>query len=344
MRRFTIRGLTTFASIVGAPLLVIAQQPTATQQSSTQSGQVTQSQPQPGQPLGGQVIQSTQAGGQPASQAGGQSTAHQTSSQQSMQHGQGQDLTSFIVHKLRLGNESEVQLGQLATQQAKNSKVKEFAQQMVQEHQQMIQKLQGVHGGAGAAGNASSQNQSQPGTSANAQRGTTVRPGDPGSAGSLGGAPEQHATGGVSAGANSNDKVPAQLVAMSEQHCRTKAQMTQQMLQKHKGEDFDMAYIGQQILAHTDMLAELQALHSANMPQLQPIVAEAEKATREHLDMATGIAEQLKGSSSSSSERSSSNSQNNERGNSNNNRGNSSSSSGNSSSSSSSGDTNRSNK
>ncbi len=87
--------------------------------------------------------------------------------------------------------------------------------------------------------------------------------------------------------------VPHMLVALHDQTCDNELQLTKQMLEKHEGSDFEMAYIGQQIIAHTCMLAKLQALKTSGPQELQQLVAQGEQTTRQHLDQATKIAKEL---------------------------------------------------
>ncbi len=56
-----------------------------------------------------------------------------------------------------------------------------------------------------------------------------------------------------------------------------------------------MAYIGQQIVAHTCMLAHLQALKDSGPQELQQLASQGDKTTRQHLDKAMKIAEELGG-------------------------------------------------
>jgi len=89
-------------------------------------------------------------------------------------------------------------------------------------------------------------------------------------------------------------QVPHQLVAVLDQAADTELQMTKQMLQEYQGQDFEMGYLGQQIVAHTCMLAKLQALKNSGPQELQELVTKGEQTTRQHLDMAKQIAQQLK--------------------------------------------------
>ncbi len=89
------------------------------------------------------------------------------------------------------------------------------------------------------------------------------------------------------------DHVPQQLVQLMDRTCDNSLQQSKEMLQQHRNEDFDMAYIGQQIVMHSMMLAELKALESDGPKQLQPIVQSAKRTTESHMKEAKQIAEQL---------------------------------------------------
>jgi hypothetical protein len=116
------------------------------------------------------------------------------------------------------------------------------------------------------------------------------------------GAPGQTAAPGQAARINQapgavaqmhSEHVPHQLVAVLDQAADTELQMTKEMLQKFEGQDFEMGYLGQQIVAHTCMLAELQALKNAGPEELQQLVTEGEQVTREHLEQAMKLSHQL---------------------------------------------------
>lgn len=87
--------------------------------------------------------------------------------------------------------------------------------------------------------------------------------------------------------------VPKQLVQIAEQACENALQMTKEMLSQYEGQDFNRAFLGQQIVAHTMMLAELQAIESTGPQELQPIAQEASTKVEEHLKTAKQIANRL---------------------------------------------------
>lgn len=324
------------ATLASTATVAQAQQPATTlpaQPGQVQPGQVQPGQVQPGRP--GQVQPGQNRPGQPGQAHAGM-------------HAQGVSLNAFIAHKLKRGNEAEVELGQIAVDKAKDDSVKEFAQMMVKSHQEMIQKLEQFDQGSGVnAGNQgtsgrrgedskdrrkddaqerregavdgarSNERNSESNTdgerredqrtttgasqatsaAGGAQSNTTPNQAGQPTAGQVPGQPglNPQANNRAASAGGMTGNVPHMLVALTDQSCDNELQLTKKMLEKHDGENFDMAYIGQQIVAHTCMLAHLQALKDSGPQELQQLVAQGEQATRQHLDKATKIAEELGG-------------------------------------------------
>lgn len=328
MSRF-VRALSVVA-LASTSTLAQAQQPAATL--PAQPGQVQPVQPgqtQPGQTQLGRPGQVQRGQVQPG-QAGHAGV-----------HSQGVSLNAFIAHKLKRGNEAEVELGQMAVDKAKHDSVKGFAQMMVKSHQEMIQKLDQFDQTASTGATRSGANAERSGDNAtpaarnpgavdgarnnvrNSESNTDgearrddqrTTPGES-QASSTSGTPQTSATpnqagqparGQIPGQAGANQAGPAQgrmgsmtgnvphmLVALTDQSCDNELQLTKKMLEKHEGDNFEMAYIGQQIVAHTCMLAQLQALKDSGPQELQQLATQGEQTTRQHLDKAMKIAEEL---------------------------------------------------
>ncbi|MFG0265921.1 MAG: DUF4142 domain-containing protein [Rhodopirellula sp. JB055] len=88
-------------------------------------------------------------------------------------------------------------------------------------------------------------------------------------------------------------RVPAQLCQIAEQACDNAMKMTKDMLTRYEGQDFQMAFLGQQCVAHTMMLAELKAIESTGPQELQPIAQEAISKVEKHLEKAKQLAKKL---------------------------------------------------
>jgi putative membrane protein len=152
-----------------------------------------------------------------------------------------------------VGNQAEVQLGQLAEGKAQTEQVRKFAREMVQEHSKLIQKLQ----------------QAVPGTQAGIQRQGAGQP--------------THAAGGDS------------LTAIKRQIGARVMAMTKQALQNKQGAEFDKAYMNQQLVAHTKMLATLQVLEQHAGGKLQPLLQQGVTTTAHHLQQVKQILSALEG-------------------------------------------------
>ncbi len=87
--------------------------------------------------------------------------------------------------------------------------------------------------------------------------------------------------------------VPQQICDVAEQACKNSLQMTKEMLGKTSGQDFSMAYLAQQIVAHTNMLAELKAIQSAGPEDLQSIAGKAAEKVKKHLEETKKLAKKL---------------------------------------------------
>ncbi len=196
--------------------------------------------------------------------------AQQQASQQQRQQQQGQQrlmLTDSQVAGLLIGqNQAEVQLSQLAIERAQNQQVKQFAQEMVQEHTQVIQKLHQVALGVDV------QNDQQ-------QAGRTQQQQQPG----------QRRGQGLQAAAQQN----AQLIRLSQQLTNRYVELAKQELQSYPQSQFDEAYIGQQVLAHLQMLAALEVLQQHASQDLKPLLQQTETATGKHLQMARQLMQQI---------------------------------------------------
>jgi predicted outer membrane protein len=117
--------------------------------------------------------------GQGTSQSYGQSARSHTANYgaTASASGSNSEVQQFMANCLLAENEAEVQLTQLAEQQAQSSSVKQFAQKMAQDHRQMIQQLQQVAGTQGSSssslGASGSTSATSSGTSGSSSLGTS---------------------------------------------------------------------------------------------------------------------------------------------------------------------------
>lgn len=195
-------------------------------------------------------------------------------------------MDEFIATCLLIGNQEEVALAKQGVEQAQNERVKQFAQTLVNDHQQAIQKLEqhakqgmGLEGAANITG--SSSLESSHGTSATsptAQQYTANRP-------------NLDDTAMRSGGLN-------QVLKLQQQAAQECLSMTKSMLQEKQGAEFDKAFAGTQVGVHVGMLAKLKASQQFASPELAGIIRESEQVVQNHLEQAKQLCQQLETASS----------------------------------------------
>ncbi|BBO33435.1 DUF4142 domain-containing protein [Lacipirellula parvula] len=85
-----------------------------------------------------------------------------------------------------------------------------------------------------------------------------------------------------------------QALAMLQQVKSECLALTEKELGEYKGNEFDQAFIGQQVGAHIGMLAQLRGSKDFASPELQKVISEGEKTTEAHMAAAKKIMSQLK--------------------------------------------------
>lgn len=73
------------------------------------------------------------------------------------------------------------------------------------------------------------------------------------------------------------------------------------MLGEYQGQDFNMAFLGQQCVAHTMMLAELKAIESEGPQEMRSVAQEAKTKVEQHLEKVKQLAKKLEDDSRSAS-------------------------------------------
>ncbi|TWU25417.1 hypothetical protein Pla52o_17180 [Novipirellula galeiformis] len=191
---------------------------------------------------------------------------------------QGVTIKQALVQRLIKVNDAEIELAKLAQQKSDNDELKQFAQMIVQDHQALNQTLQ-QH--AGHSASTRSHNAEADASTRNQPRTSEDRKGN-----------AQAKQQDRWADAQSN-RVPMEFCQIGEQACDFALKMTKDMLNQYEGQDFNMAYLGQQTVAHINLLSELKAIESAGPQELQPIVQQAATKVQAHLEQAKQLAKKL---------------------------------------------------
>jgi len=209
-------------------------------------------------------------------------------------------------------NNSEIEISQFAQQKAQNPEVKEFAQQMVQDHQKMAQRLQQIAGKHGASRQGGREYERESTTT------TTRLPGSPGAnntetrtedaAGTdvnvnvNRDARETELEGTSQARGEAGHGALMQLASIEKQIVDRCTQAAKQELGQKSGAEFDECFVGAQVKGHMEMLASLEVIGQETQGELRQVAEEAKPKLQEHLEKAKQLAQQLKAGSAAGSQ------------------------------------------
>jgi predicted outer membrane protein len=202
------------------------------------------------------------------------------------------EVQRFLASCLLQQNKAEVEIGEIAQQQAQNPEVKQFAQRTVKDHQQLVQKLQplaGAQASAGATYRTSGQNDAQRRASD-----TTQLPGA-GQTSANQSLTANRPTGQQNAALNEIAQIERQIG----ERC---LQAMREELQQKQGAEFDKCYVGSQVGGHMHMLAALEVLEQQGPDQLKQVAQDARPTVEQHLQQAKQLMKQLEGSGSTASQ------------------------------------------
>lgn len=174
--------------------------------------------------------------------------------------------TADLAAWLALGNHAEIELAKLAQSKSTNDDVKQFAGKMVEDHSAMLKRLQQFMPELSAA---------------EVEQSAAPRPAtDP---------VDENGRREVRQARRNHGP----LLQIARQAAANELQMTRDLLDQYQGQDFDMGYLGQQICAHTKMLACLHAMKNQGDAAFQQTVAAGIKTTAAHMKMALTLSHQL---------------------------------------------------
>lgn len=208
-------------------------------------------------------------------------------------HGQGVTVKEALVRKLIKANEAEIELAKMAMDKVDDKELKEFTKMIVEDHQKCNKKLEEMTTGMSKKQSTAHNDDTQERLTADSQTAfeeQSTRLGQSGQA-------EQQASYNQEVGsrqqAAGQQMVPESLCKVAEQACDNALKMTKNMLSKYDGQDFEMAFLGQQCVAHTMMLAELKAIASDGPQELQSMAKETSQKIEQHLEKAKKLAKKL---------------------------------------------------
>ena len=203
------------------------------------------------------------------------------------------NLDKPIAACLILGSAEEVALAEFAESRIQNEQVKQFAQQMIKEHQQAITQLKQFAPQKVSLkldGEASRETQTRPRDAA--QNRATEREGQ-----------DRTKSDQTAQAGGQHDELLQQALQMQRAIAQECLNLTQQELSEKEGPKFDQCYIGQQIGAHVGMLAKLTGSEQFASAELQPVLQQQRQTVEQHLQHAKKLAQQLEGESQTAERR-----------------------------------------
>jgi predicted outer membrane protein len=189
---------------------------------------------------------------------------------------------------LILGNEEEVALGRFASQRASGDLVKKFAQQMIDDHTKGTQQLR-QFAPRGASLQLTSSNQKGSSSGSQGRNETSAA------------APANESSSGAGASAQAASGPEQQLLAVERDAKQQCLELTQKELGEKRGEEFDHAYLAQQMVGHVQMVSKLTAFEKHASPELQKIISEQRQTAQQHLDHIKQLKERQTSATSSGS-------------------------------------------
>lgn len=208
--------------------------------------------------------------------------------------GSNQEVDKFLAGCLLAKNKAEIEFAKLAQQQSQNPEVKQFAQKLEQDHQQLVQQLEQLAGGQD--GQTSTRIESQTQTRAIGQNDAQRQPADatrlPGSPGATTRTRSQTQTEAY--GSQEMSGPFAQLYQIEKQIGERQKQAMLDELQQKSGAEFDKCYVGAMVGSHMQSLAALDVI-SQQQSELAQVAQQAQPTVQQHLDHAKQLAKQLEG-------------------------------------------------
>lgn len=206
------------------------------------------------------------------------------------------EVDQFLAKCLLAKNKAEMEISEIAAQEASDPQVKQFAQKMVQDHRDIVQKLEQI-----AGSQMTSQRQQQPGGlgSQQLQQRQSQQQGQPGQA-QRNNQPGQSQPGqsltdrspGRSGQSGSEDQNLQKIAQIDQQITQKATDAVTQKLREKSGSEFDQAYLGCAVGAHTQMKAALDVISQQTSGQLAQLAEQTQQKVEQHLQEAERLMKQ----------------------------------------------------
>jgi predicted outer membrane protein len=244
--------------ILPALLVIAASASMATAQTATETEPSTTRQAE------NAVTEQATPGQTSSSQTSQSAVPSQTTAQrQGAQSAQAGNLDQQIAACAVLANQEQVALAEFAKEHAESEQVKQFADMMIEQHQQAIQKIEQ------AAPQVAAWNIQLRNANPDQQAGAAAQPAN-----------------GQAGGQNPQFLLARQI----HEECLA---LTKEALSEKQGAEFDKAYMAQQCVAHLGAKAAIKGSEPFASAQLKPVLQEGLQTIDKHLAEAKNIKKQL---------------------------------------------------
>jgi predicted outer membrane protein len=183
-----------------------------------------------------------------------------------------------LVTWLLVDNENEIALSRIALQKAQSAEVKQFAQQMIDDHGKMVQKLQQLGGANRVSTAGGDTTRPDPNRPADPTKRATDAKGEYPAGQPMEASGVRSIAGGID---------HERLIRDLGRKCQ---ESSTKMLQEKQGAEFDKCYMGMQLGAHMKAVDMLEVFRNYASPSLRPAIEEALPTVQMHLQHAKDIA------------------------------------------------------
>jgi len=171
-----------------------------------------------------------------------------------------------VADCLILGNQEEIALLKFGAERTKSDRIKEAAEMMVKDHEKAISELREFASPQHANDNLTAYQGGTNDGAATREARKVPAEGD-----------DAQATGGR----NTLMSKMHQMAKRGHEQCLI---LNREELTKYEGDEFDQAFLGQQLGAHIGMLAKLKAAQEETSPELSKWTVKAQETTKKHKD------------------------------------------------------------
>jgi predicted outer membrane protein len=218
----------------------------------------------------------------------GQPISGPADSQAGGDRGQGSHIDQMVANQLLEMSKGEVELATFALQHTQNDQVKQFAQQMIEDHTNFNNQLTRFASPELSQPQKGGGNLPQPGNTPGGAASRTDQPGNPPQPGATSAQPGQPPIerNPANPGERGNETVARgdKAVQLCEDIGQQIGSGITKELNQYQGSDFDRAYTGQQFWGHVTFIGIAKGAEKYVSPDLQQVISQGASTAEKHLE------------------------------------------------------------